>query len=569
MRLRLAIALLGCASAVGCGALSGLIPPQECVSDAECRGGLVCFPDGCGDPGTGIVVEVTGDTTNLHAQDFAVPAGATATMNLDLRGPLPLTGTLEKQTEDNSGTLPYTDGITITANGESDLLPGKFRTYSLVLPRTEQGGYQMSIGAGTYSVTARSHDVSIPLDSKRVTAGPGLTAGASFVFPSLKQRLALTGRLVKTAMPLVEQAGMTIQAFETVGGKPLSQVATVSNGTFWLYLGEGSSFRDSITFVARPSSSTALVPTKTFVISPVPPSQTFLGMLELGDFGDAPMAASGKLLAEDGAPVVGAIVSFEGRVGGGGTFESRKVVTDSTGTFSVDLLASPRDAAYTMTAIPPPGSRAGILTAQVRVGLTMEGKVALFAGTEVKTTFTCPDRLVISGEVLGVEGLPAFDVQVEANPLEALDQRPLPHEVTRTTTDAQGRFELLLDPARYRIDYIPPKGLPRKSRVVRFEPTVSPDAGEVLKTSDLGPFQLTKGRTVSGVVTVRPNSLDLPDGGTTMAHVPGAPVNNALVRFYRVTSVEGMSSSLLIGETYTDSRGGYSVVLPDYLPATR
>lgn len=566
MKLRAAIVLLVCA-VTGCAARSAGVLPQECFTDAECTPGLVCFPDGCGDPGTGLVVEVTGDTTSLHAQDFAVPAGATATMNLDLRGPLALTGTLEKQSEDNSGTMPYTDGITITANGESDLLPGKFRTYSLVLPRTEQGGYQMSVGAGTYSVTARSHDTSIPLDSKRVTAGPGLTAGASFVFPSLKQRLALTGRLVKTSMPVVvEQPGMTIQAFETVGGKPLSQVANVPNGTFWLYLGEGSSFRESITLVARPSSSTALVPTKTFVISPVPPSQTYLGMLELGDFGDALPQVSGRLVGEDGTPVVGAVVSFEGRVGGDGTFASRKVITDSTGTFAVDLLASPRDAAYTMTAVPPPGSRAGILTQQVRASLTMDRKVALFIGDTVKATFTCPDRLVVSGEVLGLEGLPAFEVQVEATPLEALDQRPLPHEVTRTTTDFQGRFELLLDPARYRIDYIPTLGLPRKSRVVRLEPTVSPDAGEVMKTASIGTFLLSRGRTVSGLVTVRPNSLDLPDGGT-MAHVPGTPVSNALVRFYRVTSVEGMSSSLLIGETYTDSRGGYSVVLPDYMPA--
>ena len=562
MRLRAAMLLLAC----GCALRGTNAQPPECVTDAECKVGLICFPDGCGDPGSGIVVEVTGDTTSLHAQDFAVPAGATATMNLDLRGPLSLTGTLEKQSEDNSGTVAYTDGITITANGESDLLPGRFRTYSLVLPRTEQGGYQMSIGAGTYSVTARSHDTSIPLDTKRVTAGPGLTAGASFLFPSLKQRLALTGRLVKTAMPLVEQAGMTIQAFETVGGKPLSQVATVANGTFLLYLGEGSSFRDSITLVARPSSSTAPVPTKTFVITPVPPSGTFLGMLELGDFGDALMNVGGRLLAEDGTPVVGAVVSFQGRVGGEGTFESRNVITDSTGTFTVELLASPRDAAYTMTAIPPPGSRAGILTQQVRAALTTERKVALFVGDTAKGTFTCPDRMVVSGEVLGLDGLPAFEVQVEANPLEALEQRPLPHEVTRVTTDFQGRFELLLDPARYRIDYIPPTGLPRKSRVVRFEPSVSPDAGEVVKTSRLGAFQLSQGRTVSGVVTLRPNSLDLPDGGT-MAHVPGTPVNNALVRFYRVTSVEGTSSSLLIGETYTDSRGGYSVVLPDYMPA--
>ena len=549
---------------------SGLEPvsAQKCVTDVECGGRLVCFPDGCGDPGSGIVVEVTGDNASLHPQDFVID-GASPTENLDLRGPLLLTGSLQKNAEDNSGPAPFTDGITITASGESAKIPGQFRTYTLVLPRAEQGGYQMPIGAGNFVVTARPHEKAIPMRRETVTVAAGANAGVSFLLPAIKHGLALTGQLVKVSKPtMVEVAGMTIQAFDAAGGAPLSQAFDVNaGGQFQIYLDDSASFLSSITLVAMPSSNTALVPTKSFVISPVPARETSLGTLELGDFGEALLQVKGRLVGSDGGAVAGAVVSLEGKVAGDGTFKSRKVVTDVNGYFVIDLLANAPELPFTMTAIPPQGSPAGAMTHQVRVGLQM-GKPVLMVGDQPSETFTCPDRLLVSGRVIGPEGGAALAVQVEATPIEAIDGRPLPSESSRATTDHEGSFELLLDTAKYRFDYIPSEKLPRKSRVVRVEQTVSADAGEVLQSANVGTFSLSEGRTVTGVVTVRPNSLDPTDGGVLYV-APGTPVQNALVRFYRVTQVEGVDSSLLIGEAYTDPRGNYSVVLPDRPPLMR
>lgn len=552
----------------GCSGPLILQPANKCVTDVECGRGLVCFPDGCGDPGSGIVVEVTGDNTSLHPQDFVLHA-ASATEDLYLRGPLLLTGSLQKNAEDNSGPAPYIDGITITANGESANIPGQFRSYTLVLPRAEQGGYQMPIGAGKYLITARPHEKAIPMRRQTIMVAPGSNAGVSFLLPAIKHGLALTGRLVKVLTPsVVDVTGMTIQAFDATGGAPLSQVFNVNvGGQFQIYLDDSASFLGSITLVATPTDSTALVPTKSFVISPVPAAETSIGTLELGDFGAELPQVKGRLVGSDGAPVAGAIVSLEGKVTGDGTFKSRRVVTDANGVFAVDLLASAPEVPFTLTAIPPQGSPAGAVTHQVRVGQYM-GKPSLIVGDQPREMFTCPDRLLVSGKVIRPEGGGAFGVQVEATPIEAIDGRPLPSESSRASTDREGNFELLLDTAKYRLDYIPSEKLPRKSRVVRVEQTVSADAGELLQIANVGTFSLSEGRTVTGVVTVRPNSLDPTDGGVVYV-APGTAVQNALVRFYRVTQVEGVDSALLIGEAYTDPRGNYSVVLPDRPPLMR
>ncbi len=556
MRAIAAIALLASCAAPN----AKFVSEPACITDLDCgQNGLVCFPDGCGDPGTGIVIEVTGNSPGLYAQDFAVPNGAAPTMNLDVRAPLTLSGRLQKRSDDGMFLLEYTEGVTISATGQSDLIPGVSRSYSLVLPRADQAAYQMYVGAGTYTVTARASERAVPFQRLKVTVAPGSVAGASFVFPSPANSLALTGRLVKTTKPtLTVQEGMEIQAFDTAGGLPLSQPSQVGmGGDFTLYVDSESLLLTSLTLVATPTDSARLAPTKAFVVAPVPRAGISLGDLELGDFGVGLVGTKGTIVDSAGSPVVGALVSFEGKVGGGGSFKSRKVTTDASGSFSADLLGSAGDGAYSMTVIPPPGSSAGILTTVVRAAL-VDGKPVLLAGSQPKITFTCPERLRVTGEVLGPNGEPAIGVRVDAAPIEAINQLPLPGDVATTTTRADGHFELLLDPARYRLDYIPPGRLPRKSRVVRVEPEVTFDAG-VARIAAVGSFRLSEGRTVAGTVTVRPNTVDVSDGGVAGG---GTPVPNALVRFYRVTTVEGLDSSLLIGESFTDDRGNYSVVLP-------
>jgi len=531
-----------------------------CVVDAECGSGEVCFPDGCGDPGQNIVVEVTGNSTGLHAQDFKLAGPLRASESFDLRGPLILTGRLEKQAEGSGGVLDYTDGVSFSAVGKSDLLPGINRVYSLTLPRADQSLYSMFLGSGTFNVTARPADAAIPSERKMITARAGKLLGQPFEFKALDQRLVLTGTLVKTLGPPAKYlTGMSLQVFESAGGSPLSQPAVVqSNGSFDLYIHPDAAALSSITIVATPIDNTALVPSKNFVLSPVPSSQDMLPPFELGDFGDPLPMVSGKILSAQATPVAEATVTLEGSVGGGGSFRSRSVTTDMNGVFQVDMLPSAPGTAYTLTVIPPPLSSSGILQTQVRAGLDKNGMPTLMSptGPDKRAEFTCPDRVPFGGTVYYPDGMPARGVKIEAVAVGALDMRPVPSSIATTFTDDFGTYQLLLDPARYRLDYLPGEfQLPRKSRFLRVEQPTEPDAG-VRRDA----YYLSIGRTVSGVVTVRPNMEDLPDGGV----IPGVgtPAPNALVRFYRVTQIEGTDTSLLVGEGYTDERGSYSVSLP-------
>ncbi len=556
------VLLSGCAPM----SLAGLQP--ACVTDFQCEEGQVCFPDGCGDPGQNIVVEITGNGTGLHAQDFKVDGSARATMNFDVRGPLVLTGRLERNAEGSGGLMPYTDGVVFNAHGKSDLLPGIFRTYSLVLPRADQAVYNMYLGAGTYTVIARPSDGAIPSERKVVSAKGGKLIGQPFEFKAFDQTLVLTGTLYKRLLPSPTfQTGMSIQAFESAGGQALSQLAQVqSNGSFELYIHPDAAALSSITLVATPRDNTVLVPTKNFIISPVPHTQETLKPLELGDFGSELPMVGARLVSSFGVGVPNATVTLEGAVNGGGSFRSRTVLTDSTGLFLVDLLPSAIGATFTLTAIPPPESSSGILQTQVRAGLDSMGKPALLAaaGTEPRTELACPDRVPLLGTVLFPDGLPASSVKVDATAIEPLEGRPVPTSIATTFTDANGVFRLMLDPARYRIDYVPGGlQLPRKSRVLKIEQPLESDAG--IRSEE---FYLSVGRTVSGLVTVQMNTEDLPDGGCRGCGA-GTPTPNALVRFYRVTSVEGMESSLLVGEGYTDERGVYSIALPAAGGATR
>src|SRR6185295_15314583 len=47
------------ASSAACGLIFNLHEPPPCSSDSDCSGGAICFPEGCGDPGKGIRVQVT------------------------------------------------------------------------------------------------------------------------------------------------------------------------------------------------------------------------------------------------------------------------------------------------------------------------------------------------------------------------------------------------------------------------------------------------------------------------------------------------------------------------------
>jgi hypothetical protein len=545
------------------GGFENLIP--ACMSDSQCGSGQVCFADGCGDPGGGLVVEVTGNPQQgFLPQDFAIAdAGVSASMSFNVMGPLSIVGSVV-QAVSTGVPAEYTAPITIRATGESALIPGQSRTYEATIQAPPHGFYQLPVGTGLFDVSATAattpdyppeffDDVPVSL----LDDGGYEAPAANFTFVDTNVAPYFNGKLIKTTlggMPVVTipvEAKMQVQAFDPATHRALSQRNDVAtDGTINnVHLGSAAMGLASISVVASPRDPTALVPTKTFVL----PTGSQAGVqLEMGDYGTALPGVRGSLADSTGEPIGGATVIIQGTVGGGGTFASRRVITDADGGFAVDLLASQGPSSMTLIAYPPTDSPAGIL--QVPVGVTLDPDAGL--GLLSQGVFTCPERLVVTGELVKPDGRsPAVAATVTATPLEASPGFVLPAEPTSTATDAVGHYQLFLDPAVYRIDYLPVEALPQKSRIVRLSRSVDNDAGTVISNIDLGPFSLSAGRTVAGIVTAH-----------SLADVGGVskPAPNALVRFFRVTSVEGKPSALLLGQAICDDSGRYKVILPDH-----
>jgi len=237
-------------------------------------------------------------------------------------------------------------------------------------------------------------------------------------------------------------------------------------------------------------------------------------------------------------------VIIDGTVGGKGTYRTRTVVTDEAGVFKVEAFLSPADGPFTITATPPPGSTAGIFRGTVRV---LSQSVTGYLQPEI---FRCPSRVPLTGTLLRADGTPAPGAEVTAMPIAAIDSSLLPFDPAVVRTDETGRFSLALDPAEYRLDFVPGEGLPRRSRFVTVRSVPSRSSGPTpIALSD---YRLANGRTVTGTITSQQAAIS-----TATAKVP-----NASLRFFRVTSIAGKRSSILLAEAIADEFGTYKAVLP-------
>jgi hypothetical protein len=239
--------------------------------------------------------------------------------------------------------------------------------------------------------------------------------------------------------------------------------------------------------------------------------------------------------------VAQATVSLQGKVSGGGQFRSQKVLTDANGVFELITLPNETGSAMALSVVPPPGSSASFTLKYVQVP-----RVSALESPDV----TCGERITVRGELKKPsDSQAAAGVKVVAEPLEEIPGWPRPafsFEAPRTTDD-NGRFELAMDPGRYRFDFIPTEDLPRVSRIVTVQPADGLSSGTSLELSS---FTLSKGRSVTGQVTFN---------GTNPA-LSAAPY--ASVRFFRVVDVEGKPSALLLSQTLTDQNGAYSTTVP-------
>jgi len=503
-----------------------------CHSDSECGDEQVCFADGCGDPGQNIVVEVVPNPKGgLHAQDFRVEA-LRSEQNIELFDPATLQGQVRVEAT-SSSSVNYTAPITLRMTGESLLLPGVVRRHESTLT-PDNGTYTLPVGSGNYTVTLLAPNTELPPQSslREVQVHPGRLVTQDFLLPAVSALVRLSGRVVgHDGLPV--DVDLEAQALDE-NLRPLSQRVAVKRGTegvLSLALHPSALLLTTVFIQVVPTSADSLVPQRTFSVNPR------LGLqepLSLGDFG-TPVTVRGRVTGQDGQPVPQATVYLQGKVGGGGQYSSRKVLTDANGVFELLTLPSAPDSSMTLFAAPPPGSAAG---------LTLKPVTVPRGGTSLTRDVTCGARMKVRGKLLlPSDSKPAPGVRVVAESIGELPGWPRPAftiEAPRPTDD-QGQFELALDPGQYRFDFIPTDGLPRVSRIV----TVLP--GE---STELTAFTLSKGRRVSGLVSIT--------GQRVMQ--PAAPY--ASVRFFRVVNVEGKPSSLLLAQTLTDQNGTYSTSLP-------
>jgi hypothetical protein len=188
---------------------------------------------------------------------------------------------------------------------------------------------------------------------------------------------------------------------------------------------------------------------------------------------------------------------------------------------------------YLVEAVPPTDAASPALSAQQLVTFPGGGSVDL----------VCPPKVQRYGKVLTPDGRPVSgDFQVLATRLS--DGLLTTRAASAASTDSLGVFRVTLDAGRWRFEVVPPSTSPWPRKIVQAE----------LDGSDPGPSALpdiviSSPLTIGGVVK-----------GAALGIATAEPVSGALVSFF---ALDASGHSILLGSALTDSKGQYSVVLPD------
>lgn len=537
--------LLAAAGAVGGACAPFWIEPPGptfCTTNADCGQGLICFPDGCGDPGSDLKAQIT---FAQQAQEFEIKDLQGAAYNQELSRPPFFSGLIRQDTA--IGPVPFTNSLTLKASGSALFIAGVPRRVELPA-QPLNGQYLLPVHTGKYfTLFAFSSDTAVPPVWLENTSGwtmpPGGVTHQDITFPAQSALVRISGSLLLSTALGPVTSPMNVQVLEQNFGRPLSQPAAVdAAGNFSVLASPRALANQYVELLASPRDGTltsgAIVPSRLFTSVPVGVPFTPL-VLEMGEFGTA-VSLTGRVLDMDGQPVPAAVIYTERTADNRTNYKSLAVNSDANGNFSV--LALPTlsvEDAVTLWVVPPTGSRAGTLAAVMTVPVS-GGPVG---------DLRCPRRIEVRGQVLRPDGsAPASGVSVIAEPVGGVGFLKPPTFSQEGTTTTLGWYGFWVDPGEYRLDFHPSDLLPKVSR----RAIIAPQTTDPPLPVQLEPFTLWNGRKLTGQITGFANA-----SATVKTALPGATVE-----LFRVTVDNGREVSYSLAKTTTDGNGTYSVVLP-------
>ena len=132
--------------------------------------------------------------------------------NLELSGPTLLQGQVLRESSLPDTSSIYTSPITLRAIGQSLLIPGEQRWHELTLVPNE-GGYQLRVGSGQFTVFLLPSDPEVPPLAYSRTVPPGQAVSLDFRVPSTDSLVRLSGKVLRQGSTPVA-AELRVQALD-------------------------------------------------------------------------------------------------------------------------------------------------------------------------------------------------------------------------------------------------------------------------------------------------------------------------------------------------------------------
>jgi hypothetical protein len=552
---------------------SGELPPDgrnahmdSCASDRDCGSGQgcyqarsVCMPFPSGDQAFTVLVDPVVDQILVADQFDGVSVGTSGSLDLTLTEPVILQGSVfhassvQAWLDSDMGLTPSTpeqdsnlvEGrIVATADGR---IPGTgFRSEAPVRPGTDGGApaFQIRLMPGVrYSATfvpAKSSGTALPPHHFVMQASTSATR--NILLPPIESYVTIEG-IVRSGVIVRTPIPDAVVASRLGANRVGTSAVTDENGLFTVLLppGEGS-----VTLEVRPGKDGPLFPARE-ILWPG-------GLAELADeFATNPLLhvdvepvpavrqVSLQVLGRDNGneiPVPSTRVMFSGRSGEGTVTAS--ALADEAGIVTVTLL----EGAYDVAAIPPAESR--FATNHTQMDLGIHPNQAFLQYLE--------PRVVVSGTVVrDADGLPVpgSEVVLLSDRLDSIGAvfAGAFDVAFQTVADADGAFQVPVDPGHYAI-------------------RVTPPATSGLAVSAQPSLDLTSSRSLT---------VPLPDGVLVRGRIVSAPgaqaVVRARVRFHHDIRGAGLdwwslqqtsfaADLLRVAEATTDDNGRFEVIVP-------